>query len=157
MNSQLDKFNIINNTLDIEPLEPKHLVVVNSTSDVNIYHDETSDELLSLDTLKSDLKNAREILLSNTQKGKLIIDQITQTIIEDNYGDPKLVDAVANLIKHTNSSLKDLSSMYKDLQDLEDRKKSRKPTENPQSIQNTQNNIFVGNAKDILEMLSNNR
>ena len=64
----------------------------------------------------------------------------------------KISKIYSSLIKNTNSSLKELSAVFKDLHEIENGKKSKSPVVPTGSV-NTQNNIFVGNAKDILDML----
>jgi hypothetical protein len=65
-----------------------------------------------------------------------------------------LVDACANLIKSTNSSLKELSGIFKELNEIDERKNKKLPTV-PETQTNVQNNIFVGNANDLMSLLNN--
>lgn len=115
--------------------------------------EDDSEELISIQMLKQDLFLIRSVLISNVQKGRLIIDAISRDIAADGgFSDSKMVEALSSLIKNTNSSLKELSAVFKDLHEIENGKKSKSPVV-PNGSVNTQNNIFVGNAKDILDML----
>lgn len=152
---KLKKFQKLNDIFDMAETTVNDLDDEQYSTDVAIFVDDNEDELITTKTLRNDLKIIRETLLSTIQKGKSIIDTITIDIVQNGMVDSKLVDAVANLIKSTNSSMKDLSSIFKDLQDLEDRKKNRTiKTDAVQQISNTQNNIYVGNASQLLEMLN---
>jgi len=155
--ARLAKFNKLNEIFEIAE-ETVHEIIIEENKLDNlptIYVEENEEEdLVSYGTLKADLKIIRETLMGSVMKGKLIIDQITIDIVENGMVDAKLVDAVANLIKSTNSSLKELSSIFKDMQELDDKKKKKAP-EQTGPVSNTQNNIFVGNASQLMELLNN--
>lgn len=114
----------------------------------------TSD-LVPMEMLRSDFTIIRETLISNVLKGKLIINTITDDVISGNIIDARSIEAVANLIRATNGSLKELSNIFKEFQDIDDTKKKNK-TDNSNSsntqINNTQN-IFVGTSADLLDLL----
>lgn len=152
--STMDKFEKLNETFDIaeEALEEISVVLDDNNNLPEILHDEESDELLSSNLLRNDLKSIRFTILSNVQQGKKIIDRMTQEVLETGIVDAKLIDAVANMIKSTNASLKDMSSIFKELQEIEQSNKKKNPEVNG-DINNTQN-IFVGNASDLLDMLN---
>ncbi len=116
--------------------------------------DEQREELITIHALKSDLKIIRETLMGTVNQGRLIINTVTNDIVNNGLIDAKLVDAVANMIKSTNSSLKELTSIFKELNEIEERKNKRLPVENPTSQTNVQNNIFVGNANDLMSLLN---
>lgn len=114
---------------------------------------EDRDELITIKQLKCDLKLIRETLIGTVHQGRLIIDTITKDIVQNGMVDAKLVDACANLIKSTNSSLKELSSIFKELNEIEERKKKNGQPTQPQEQTNVQNNIFVGNANELMNLL----
>jgi hypothetical protein len=122
-------------------------------------YEEESDDLISIGMLKADLKLIRETLMSNVAKGKAIVDSISVEIVSGGSVDSKLIDSLANLIKATNGSMKELSGIFKELHEIEREKKVKTSTveANNGTITNTQNNIFVGNASDIMEMLANHK
>lgn len=115
---------------------------------------EDREELITIKQLKCDLKLIRETLISTVNQGRLIIDTITKDIVQNGLIDSKLVDACANLIKSTNSSLKELSSIFKELNEIEERKKKNGQPTQPQEQTNVQNNIFVGNANELMNLLN---
>jgi hypothetical protein len=115
---------------------------------------EDRDELITIKQLKCDLKLIRETLIGTVHQGRLIIDTITKDIVQNGMVDAKLVDACANLIKSTNSSLKELSSIFKELNEIEERKKKNGQPTQPQEQTNVQNNIFVGNANELMNLLN---
>lgn len=142
----------INELNDFDDIDDSGKAVIEYNPDVY-----AEGDLLNIKMLKEDLHLIRSVLLSNVQKGKLIIDAISRDIAESGaFSDSKMIEALSSLIKNTNSSLKDLSSIFKDLYEIENSKKNKPaPASSETGTTNTQNNIFVGNAKDILEMLSN--
>lgn len=115
---------------------------------------EDRDELITIKQLKCDLKLIRETLIGTVHQGRLIIDTITKDIVQNGVVDAKLVDACANLIKSTNSSLKELSGIFKELNEIDERKNKKIPA-GPETQTNVQNNIFVGNANDLMSLLNN--
>lgn len=115
---------------------------------------EDREELITIKQLKCDLKLIRETLISTVHQGRLIIDTITKEIVQNGMVDAKLVDACANLIKSTNSSLKELSGIFKELNEIDERKNKKLSTV-PETQTNVQNNIFVGNANDLMSLLNN--
>lgn len=115
---------------------------------------EDREELITIKQLKCDLKLIRETLIGTVHQGRLIIDTITKDIVQNGMVDAKLVDACANLIKSTNSSLKELSSIFKELNEIEERKKKNGQPTQPQEQTNVQNNIFVGNANELMNLLN---
>jgi hypothetical protein len=115
---------------------------------------EDREELITIKQLKCDLKLIRETLIGTVHQGRLIIDTITKDIVQNGMVDAKLVDACANLIKSTNSSLKELSGIFKELNEIDERKNKKLPTV-PETQTNVQNNIFVGNANDLMSLLNN--
>ena len=110
--------------------------------------------VITIKQLKCDLKLIRETLIGTVHQGRLIIDTITKDIVQNGMVDAKLVDACANLIKSTNSSLKELSSIFKELNEIEERKKKNGQPTQPQEQTNVQNNIFVGNANELMNLLN---
>ena len=123
-----------------------------------LYEATDDDDLISIGMLKADLKLIRETLMSNVAKGKAIVDSISVEIVSGGSVDSKLIDSLANLIKATNGSMKELSGIFKELHDIEREKKVKSPVPTEAgTVNNTQNNIFVGNASDIMDMISKHR
>ena len=116
---------------------------------------EDREELITITALKSDLRLIRETLLSTVHQGKLIIETITRDIVHNGLVDAKLVDACANLINSTNTSLKSLTSIFRELNDIEEKKNKKNAVVIEPGNTNVQNNIFVGNANDLMSLLNN--
>ena len=154
-NEKLDKLSQIFDMAE----ETIHEIVIEDEDDKislpTIYvESEDREELITIKQLKSDLKLIRETLIGTVHQGRLIIDTITKDIVQNGLVDAKLVDACANLIKSTNSSLKELSGIFKELNEIDERKNKKLPTV-PETQTNVQNNIFVGNANDLMSLLNN--
>lgn len=154
-NEKLDKLSQIFDMAE----ETIHEIIIEDEDDKislpTIYvESEDRDELITIKQLKSDLKLIRETLIGTVHQGRLIIDTITKDIVQNGLVDAKLVDACANLIKSTNSSLKELSGIFKELNEIDERKNKKLPTV-PETQTNVQNNIFVGNANDLMSLLNN--
>lgn len=154
-NEKLDKLSQIFDMAE----ETIHEIVIEDEDDKislpTIYVEaEDREELITIKQLKSDLKLIRETLIGTVHQGRMIIDTITKDIVQNGLVDAKLVDACANLIKSTNSSLKELSGIFKELNEIDERKNKKLPTV-PETQTNVQNNIFVGNANDLMSLLNN--
>ena len=154
-NEKLDKLSQIFDMAE----ETIHEIIIEDEDDKislpTIYvESEDREELITIKQLKSDLKLIRETLIGTVHQGRLIIDTITKDIVQNGLVDAKLVDACANLIKSTNSSLKELSGIFKELNEIDERKNKKLPTV-PETQTNVQNNIFVGNANDLMSLLNN--
>lgn len=122
-NEKLDKLSQIFDMAE----ETIHEIIIEDEDDKislpTIYvESEDRDELITIKQLKSDLKLIRETLIGTVHQGRLIIDTITKDIVQNGLVDAKLVDACANLIKSTNSSLKELSGIFKELNEIDERK-----------------------------------
>lgn len=163
MSAQKEKLDKLSKVFDMAEETITELVIedeedFDTTQSSNLpclYHEpEEIEELITIKTLKSDLKLIRETLIGTVKQGRLIIDTITRDIVQSGLIDSKLVDACANLIKSTNSSLKELSSIFKELNDIEERKNKKVQPTQPQEQTNVQNNIFVGNANELMNLLN---
>jgi hypothetical protein len=122
-----------------------------------LYEEEETEELISINMLKSDLRLIRETLMSNVAKGKAIVDSISVEIVSGGSVDSKLIESLASLIKATNGSMKELSAIFKELHDIEREKKKATKAPEGAMITNTQNNIFVGSASEIMDMIANRK
>lgn len=164
MSAQKEKLDKLSKVFDMAEETITELVIEDEEDDCDVsqssnlpclYHEpEEIEELITIKTLKSDLKLIRETLIGTVKQGRLIIDTITRDIVQSGLIDSKLVDACANLIKSTNSSLKELSSIFKELNDIEERKNKKVQPTQPQEQTNVQNNIFVGNANELMNLLN---
>lgn len=164
MSIQKEKLDKLSKVFDMAEETITELVIEDEEDDCDVsqssnlpclYHEpEEIEELITIKTLKSDLKLIRETLIGTVKQGRLIIDTITRDIVQSGLIDSKLVDACANLIKSTNSSLKELSSIFKELNDIEERKNKKVQPTQPQEQTNVQNNIFVGNANELMNLLN---
>lgn len=120
----------------------------------------TPSDMFQLDILYSDFTNIRTTLMDTVNKGKLVIDTITVElqVAPDNA---ELVAGYSQLIQVVNSSMRLLTSTYKDITDvilkIKKFEENTKDTVGDASTTNIQNNFYVENVNDIIAAMRNGK
>jgi len=110
-------------------------------------------DMFQLDILYSDFTNIRTTLMDTVTKGKTVIDTLTNELAI-NPTDAELVASYSQLIGVVNSSMKLLSTTYKDISDVILRiKKFEEESGNSGATTNIQNNFHIESTADIIKKL----
>lgn len=80
--------------------------------------DDEDNSIITLSLLKSDFHFIRQTLINNIENGKRVIDKISLEIEVEEQSAGSVISAYAELVGIINSSLKLLSSSYKDIIDM---------------------------------------
>ena len=80
--------------------------------------DEDENSIITLSLLKSDFGFIRKTLIDNIENGKKVIDKLSLEIEVEQQSAGSVISAYAELVGTINSSLKLLSSSYKDIIDM---------------------------------------
>lgn len=113
----------------------------------------TPSDMFQLDVLYSDFTNIRTTLMDTVNKGKLVIDTITVElqVAPDNA---ELVVGYSQLIQVVNSSMRLLTSTYKDITEvilkIKKFEENTKDALGDAGTTNIQNNFYVENVNDII-------
>lgn len=113
----------------------------------------TPSDMFQLDVLYSDFTNIRTTLMDTVNKGKLVIDTITVElqVAPDNA---ELVAGYSQLIQVVNSSMRLLTSTYKDITEvilkIKKFEENTKDALGDAGTTNIQNNFYVENVNDII-------
>lgn len=121
---------------------PKTLTEINS--ELNDY------DIISIKTLREDYNYIKESIISNVEFGKTLLNKAMENISGDFEVSPEMIESISSLIKANNSSLKDLSKIYKEIKDIENSKRKSVPPDSSDKKSNT-NFIFTGNLQSLLE------
>jgi methyl-accepting chemotaxis protein len=115
-------------------------------------------DMFQLDMLQSDFMAMRSTLMDTVTKGKLVIDAITNEIVI-NPTDAEMVGSYSQLISVVNSSMKLLSSTYKDIGDIVARVKKLEEVSKPEvgNVTNIQNNFYAESTSDIIKQLRDSK
>ena len=113
---------------------------------------EIVESVIKVSLLKDDFHTIRETLLSTVKSGRLILQSVAdELLISDSERKSQMITSFAELTNAVNQSLKLLSSIYKDIVQVQ---KEIMNFDKPEQgiVHNTQNN-FISSTADILKLL----
>lgn len=109
-------------------------------------------DIISIRTLRKDYNYIKESVIENVELGKKLLRKAMEDIEGDYDINPDIIEAISSLIKANNTSLKDLSKIFKEIKEIENlKRKSLNPNFNNGS--ETKNFIFTGNLQSLLEKM----
>lgn len=141
-------------TTEVEEMTTEVTTEVEEIKSKSIANISPSD-MFQLDILYSDFTTIRSTLMDTVNKGKLVIDTLTVelTVAPDNA---ELVASYSQLIGVVNSSMRLLSTTYKDITDVIVRIKKfeeNNKDETAGGVTNIQNNFYAENVNDIIALV----
>ena len=156
----LNKLDNISKNFEIAETTVKELteVVVENVNEVKNLPSVDIGDMFKLNMLQEDFLSVRNTLLDTVTKGKMVIDALTNEIII-NPTDAEMVAGYSQLIQVVNSSMKLLSSTYKDISDIVIKVKKLEEMSNKSdegkigTMNNIQNNFYVESTSDIIKQL----
>lgn len=113
---------------------------------------EVVESVIKVSLLKEDFHTIRETLLSTVKSGRLILQSLAdELLISDSERKSQMITSFAELTNAVNQSLKLLSSIYKDIVQVQ---KEIMNFDKPETgtVHNTQNN-FISSTAGILKLL----
>jgi hypothetical protein len=114
---------------------------------------EVAESVIKTSLLKEDFMTIRETLLSTVKSGRLILQSVAdELLISDSERKAQMITSFAELTNAVNQSLKLLSSIYKDIVQVQKEIMNFGKQEGPNTVNNTQNN-FISSTHDIIKML----
>lgn len=156
-NTLVSKLDKISQSFDIAETTVKELEVevTKDVAEVKSIKNISPSDVFQLDLLYGDFTNIRTTLMDTVTKGKLVIDTLTVEL-QVSPNNAELVAGYSQLISVVNSSMKLLSTTYKDISDVILRIKkfeeSNKESETAGTT-NIQNNFYTENVNDIIAAL----
>lgn len=156
-NTLVSKLDKISQSFDIAETTVKELEVevTKDVAEVKSIRNISPSDVFQLDLLYGDFTNIRTTLMDTVTKGKLVIDTLTVEL-QVSPNNAELVAGYSQLISVVNSSMKLLSTTYKDISDVILRIKkfeeSNKESETAGTT-NIQNNFYTENVNDIIAAL----
>lgn len=156
----ISKLDNISKNFEIAETTVKELteVVVENVNEVKNLPSVDIGDMFKLNMLQEDFLSVRNTLLDTVTKGKMVIDALTNEIII-NPTDAEMVAGYSQLIQVVNSSMKLLSSTYKDISDIVIKVKKLEEMSNKSdegkigTMNNIQNNFYVESTSDIIKQL----
>lgn len=156
-NVLINKLDKISQSFDIATTTIKELdiEVTKDVVEVKSIKNIAPSDLFQLDILYSDFTNIRTTLMDTVTKGKLVIDTLTVelTVAPDNAD---LVASYSQLIGVVNSSMRLLTTTYKDITDvifkIKKFEEGNKESDGGGTT-NIQNNFYAENVNDIISAL----
>lgn len=110
----------------------------------------------SVQNLSTDFSTLRNTLLSNIKSSQCILSSFENEIVASGSDcNPKLLSAYSELLESCNSSIKLLSSLYKDISETHLKIKKLLLNENQENLENTQTNTaIIINTSDFLKKIT---
>jgi hypothetical protein len=122
----------LSEVLDVEPIGSKPMT-----------------QLIAVNNIDDDAEFARQNIRELIQKGNDAVEGILHVAKESEH--PRAYEVAANLIKN-------LSDLYKDLMEIQKRKKDLVPQEHKNSGNiNVDKAVFVGSTTELVKFLKNNK
>ena len=134
----MDKYEKLNETFDVEPIEVKKEV---KSIEKQISKFENSNE-----DIRKDYEYTRGNLYSIIEKGQEAINGILELAQESEM--PRAYEVAGQLIKNVADATDKLMDLQKKLKDVEEEKQSKGPS-------TVNNALFVGSTADLAKMLKN--
>jgi len=151
------KFGLAENLIEelsstIEDITTTELSVIeeNSVSEC----DKKDDEILNVTSLKQDFMLIRNNLIKLINTGQRILEGASVLDISDLK--PSHLESLSNLQSVLGNNMKMLIELYQTINNIEKTRQKALPKQeqNPTNINNTNNNLFVGNSADLLKLLN---
>lgn len=133
--------------LDIDPVETTEIVEVKQAEIVPL--EKPSESFLRNQDVLDDYDKSREILHDVLDKGAMALDRLID--LADDSERPTAYDSIGSLIKNIVDAQKATMDLHKVVKDIGDVQEAETPQ--PQIVNNTQNQVFVGSTKDLQEMM----
>lgn len=157
----LKKFESLANAFEVSTKEMEdvikekvHEVKAEVSESFNTEH--ISSLVNSVQNLSTDFSTLRNTLLSNIKSSQCILSSFENEIVASGSDcNPKLLSAYSELLESCNSSIKLLSSLYKDISETHLKIKKLLLNENQENPENTQTNTaIIINTSDFLKKIT---
>lgn len=150
----VSKLDMISKNFDIAAETANALsdIVMDEVNEVKNLPTMNVGDIFQLELLQSDFMSVRGTLIDTVTKGKMVIDSLTNEIIM-NPTNAELVMGYSQLINVVNSSMKLLTSTYKDISDIVVKVKKLEEASGPSKQVNIQNNFYAESTSDIIKQL----
>lgn len=157
----LKKFESLANAFEVSTLEMEE-VIQNKVHEVKAqinekFEDDHINSLVqSVSNLSTDFSTLRNTLLSNIKSSQCILSSFENEIVASGSDcNPKLLSAYSELLESCNSSIKLLSSLYKDISETHLKIKKLLLNENQENTENAQTNTaIIINTSDFLKKIT---
>jgi len=133
----MDKYEKLNETFDVEPIQSKSELKENFETEITKYESSTED-------IKKDYEYTRGNLYSIIEKGQEAINGILELAQESEM--PRAYEVAGQLIKSVSDATDKLMDLQKKLKDVNEDKETKGPT-------TVNNALFVGSTADLQKML----
>ena len=135
----MDKYEKLNETFDVEPIEPKKELKTDYEDQIKKYENSKED-------IRKDYEYTRGNLYSIIEKGQEAINGILELAQESEM--PRAYEVAGQLIKSVSDATDKLMDLQKKLKDVNKEEESKGPT-------TVNNALFVGSTADLQKMLKN--
>jgi hypothetical protein len=135
----MDKYEKLNKTFDVEPIEPKKELKTDYEDQIKKYENSKED-------IRKDYEYTRGNLYSIIEKGQEAINGILELAQESEM--PRAYEVAGQLIKSVSDATDKLMDLQKKLKDVNEDKEPKGPT-------TVNNALFVGSTADLQKMLKN--
>jgi len=110
------------------------------------------ENIVDINNLKQDFIEARTTLKGIISKGEEILQSVSMLDVSDLK--PSQIQAVAALQSAIGSNVKLMLDIYKQMQDVYKNNNKKSPINTAENQKIQQNNIFVGNSRELLQELT---
>lgn len=135
----MDKYEKLNETFDVEPIESKKELKTDYEDQIKKYENSKED-------IRKDYEYTRGNLYSIIEKGQEAINGILELAQESEM--PRAYEVAGQLIKSVSDATDKLMDLQKKLKDVNKEEDSKGPT-------TVNNALFVGSTADLQKMLKN--